>query len=133
MVGKSVDSYFSTIYAISSLVNFSVVGVLYVSVMIYVLKSSRVRKSSDSSHSVLMRLGAIIIANFLPSIIVITLSLVSISPNTLPASIEANISYFLFPLNAPLNPFFNTLSTARFLATANRIKAIILSWPAFYT
>ena len=107
MLGKSVHFSISIIYAISNIVNFVVVVVVYTSIIRTVLQGSKIQKTTDSSHKVVIRLGAIIITNFLPSIFIIILSLVSFSPNTLPASIEANISYLLFPLNAVLNQFIN--------------------------
>ena len=81
----------------------------------YQCEYARIRINLGMSWHVLARLGAVLGTNFLASIIVITLSIMSLAQVDVPSSLEAMLAFLLFPLNACLNPVINTLTTNEFL------------------
>ena len=62
------------------------------------------------SKSPVLRLGLLVLTNFMASMTVSTLALLSLTMVYLPAIGEALIAFVLFPLNAFLNPIINTLT-----------------------
>ena len=114
-VGNSVTLPFSVYYFTCSSVTFMIIAVLYIAIMFKVKNSSKISKLKERSMHVLLRLWAIVLTNFIPSMAIASLSILSLFPNMLGSFLEANVAFFLFPLNACLNPIFNTLTTRRFL------------------
>ena len=115
LVGNSISLSFSIIYVCTNVIVFIVIGVAYASIIYYMRKYDKMEKSHGNFTRVLVRIGAIIITNFIPSITTTILSVLSAFPNFIPASIEANVAFILFPLNACLNPLINTLTTRQFI------------------
>jgi hypothetical protein len=89
---------------------------MYFGLVFKIQQSTNVKKSQITSHKVNVRLGAVIITNFIPWILVTILTLMSIVGLPPPQSLEAILGVVLFPLNALLNPLVNTITTTEFHA-----------------
>ena len=133
-VGSSVSAPFSITYACINTLLFILIAIAYSSVILKIKKSSEMSKSNDKSQKVMLRLGALVCTNFIVSMTVTILSIVSLFPTRLPASIEANVAFLLFPINSSINPIINTITTNEFITRINIhsipmiSKQRILSW-----
>ena len=113
-LGNSVSPPFSIYYSIYNVLIFILTFIAYGSIMVKLKKGSLIQKSGDKSLSVIIRLGAVVLTNFIPAVTVTVLSVLALLLDTIPASLEAYVAFFLFPINACLNPIINTISTKRF-------------------
>ena len=114
-VGNSIPLPFSILYFTCSTITFSTIAVLYTAIMSKVKHSPQLGESKKGSLNVLLRLGAVVVTNFIPSMTIASLSLTSWVPYVSGSFPESNVAFFLFPLNSSLNPLLNTLTTSKFL------------------
>ena len=84
--------------------------------------SDQMVSSQSKFKQVASRLGVVILTNFLASMTVTIISILS-HIIYIPASLEAMIAFLLFPANAMTNPLINTLTTSVVL---KRISAVEL-------
>ena len=115
LLGNSVTFLFSMYYIITNIIVFLLIVIMYLPILHKVKMSSKIHKSSDNSITVIARLGAVILTNFIPSLTITFISIMAMFPHTIPSSIEANMAFLLFPLNSCLNPIINTFTTHEFL------------------
>ena len=110
MIGKSLSFPCTIIYIFTNNVIFISIAVLYAIVV------HRVRKSDSHSISLslLVRLGAIVLTNFLASMTITILAIFSLSNISIPASLEAMLAFIIFPINSFCNPLINTVTTKQF-------------------
>ena len=126
MVGSSMQWLFSVTYICCNFLVFTFTSAECIAVIITIINSHKITtKSRDKSTRVILRLSAVVLTNFIPSMAITFLSIASLAAVNIPASIEANIAYFLFPINSCLNPVINTITTQEFLqhATVNAIAS----------
>ena len=104
-----------------------------VSIMVVVRNTSKISKTTDSYRSTVVRLMAVITTNLLPSITLTLLSVLALSYVNFPSSLEANVAFIIFHINACLNPVINTITTNAFLKALNDhvtlpLKPHIVKW-----
>ena len=116
-VGGSISTPFSILYACMSILLFSAVCILYTIIMFSITKSSKISKRDEKTKHVLIRIGAVILTNFIALLLITLLSLVSMFHTSV--YVEAMVAFMVFPLNSCLNPIVTTITTARFLADSN--------------
>ena len=83
-------------------------------VMLTLAYSAKLTTTMDKYKIVIIRLGTVIITNFLVSFTVTTLSILSLVIYV-PASLEAMLAFLLFPFNSCINPVLNTITTKGFI------------------
>ena len=86
--------------------------------LIQQVKSCPSRKGfyfGDSGRSACVRLGLLVLTNFLVSMTVCILAMLSLTKVYIPAVGEAVLALVLFPLNACLNPIINTLTLGQYI------------------
>ena len=124
-VGGSVAAIFSILYACIGITLLFIITAMYFAVMSKVLQSRKMVKSSDKTMNVFVRISVIVLSNFMASMTIAILSILSLFNLNVSASIEAMIAFLLFPLNSCLNPVLNTISTEKFIRKMNVLPWII--------
>ena len=115
LVGESLSLPFSIMYVCLHSILFIGTLVPYMLVMRKVSQSRKVKKSSDKTKQVIIRLGLVLSTNLITTMAVTMLSIISLVTD-LSSNTEAIVSFLLFPLNACLNPLLNTITTKDFLS-----------------
>ena len=119
LIGSSLSVPFSILYICINTIGLILLSMFCIAIMVTVTKSSKVSTTNDSSLIIFRRIMAIIITNLLPSITLSLLSVLALSNVNFPATLEANVAFFIFPVNASLNPIINTITTTKFLTSFN--------------
>jgi hypothetical protein len=127
MIGNSLPLPYMITYFLLNLILFVAILSSYVAVIKTLSKSAQQSKSKHASTaSVMARLGAVVMTNFIEWLTMCIMAIISLSGIRLFSSIEALVSLIIFPLNAILNPIINTLSTKQFAQSIYREKKKIV-------
>ena len=120
-LGNSLSMAFSIAYAVITTVLFISTAVLCFAISINLVASKTdIQKTGDDHRKeVTLRVFLIVLTNFTPSITLTILSLASLVPNSIPTTLEANLAFFIFPMNAISNPIIYTLTSSAF---TSRVK-----------
>ena len=123
MIGRSLSTHFALLYVCLS-ITFCLCIVIVYTIIIYVITSSSVLPRQGNHHTLLavLRMGSIILTNFLASISVTTMVSMSIAQNYSSDNLEILLSFIVFPIISCVNPLISTLSTAIFLWHINALK-----------
>ena len=113
LLGRSLDLVYSIIYIITNTMTLIIIISVYSQVLHTVYQSYRFSNAPMAkSHfkQVVVRLGAIILTNFVASMTVSIISILTLIMYV-PPSLEAMLAFILFTLNSCINPVLNTLTT----------------------
>lgn len=131
VLGDSISMLFSILYIIFNSIIFICLTVVYLAVLKTVVKSSQVSKSHDKSAQVTLRLGAVILTNFVAWFTISILSILSMFHVSMPASIESVVALVILPVNSFLNPIINTITAPNFVQVciekANWVKLLLVN------
>ena len=122
-LGCSLFQPYSFLYAIINTLLFSCISCVYLHLVFSVYKGMlNVNSSVRVFKQVAVRLGLVILTNFLASMTVTVISVLSLSMY-MPPSLEAFAAFNLFSVNSCINPLLNTI-TLEFLKESKLIQLI---------
>ena len=119
LIGSSISLPFSVTYCVITVIIFAVMTSAYLAVILRINQSDKIEKSKSDSSRVAVRLGVVILSNFIASMTVTVLSVLSLTIYTV-QTLEAMVAFLLFPLNACINPMVNTILTRDFAQHINQ-------------
>ena len=128
ILGGSLYLPYAVIYIIVNCLLFMCVTLFYAQVAHSVYLSGKIQKSHQKVKQITGRLGAVILTNFLASMTITLLSVLSLF-TYVPASLESMLAFWLFTVNSCANPVLNTfthdiLQTAlQYLSISNLVSS----------
>ena len=126
LIGNSITLPFTIIYTVFYFVILPLVLSMCITIIKVITKSSAIQASSQKRNkSTVVRLALVAITNMVPCTIISLLSLASLSPNTIPATLEATLTFLLIPINSFLNPVINVLSAKDYIEHVKQHSVII--------
>ena len=108
LLGESISLPYSIVYIVTNIMLFVSMLPLYLVVIHKVYLSAKVSNTYDSFKAVIVKLGLIMGTNFVTSMTVVILSIVSLFIDV-PDYLEAILAYVLLPLNSCVNPLVYTV------------------------
>jgi hypothetical protein len=121
LVGKSLTLPYSVTYFVFNCAIFLMILGMYISVVNTLHKSTCITKSQQVSLTpIVLRLGVIVLTNFICWLTMVIVGLMSLSGSPLASSLESSVSLVIFPLNSFINPMINTFSTKQFLSSLRK-------------
>jgi hypothetical protein len=127
LIGKSQPLAYMITYFVLNLIVFITIFVVYIAVIKTIKQSANVSQNKNAATaSVMLRLGAVIITNFLTWFTMGIMGIISLAGVPLFSSVEALVSLAIFPVNAIINPVINTFSTKQFLTSVSKKKSTTL-------
>ena len=87
---------------------------MYMLIIVH-LHKSKMTQSEHRSSNATIRIGILVLTNFIPFITSTILTLLPLTNFNMSPSIEANMAYIMFPINSCLNPLINTITTQKFV------------------
>jgi hypothetical protein len=121
LVGQSLSKYYFLIYFVLNLIVFLALMVIHIHIA-HVILSRNSMRAHYSQKQIVLRLGLVVLTNFLAWITMSIISLLAVMNVYLMPSIEAMLALVIFPLNAIFNPVINTLSTESFRSELTHVK-----------
>jgi hypothetical protein len=113
LVGSSLPHIYSLVYICANSTLFFSISVLYILIIKNAHQSAHQHKQ-ETYKGVYIRLGAVILTNFLAWLAISLVSIMSILNISLFPYVEATFAFILFPLNSIFNPIINIIATRSF-------------------
>ena len=110
MVGRSLSVHFAILYACLNIALFLCMILIYTMIIHNVKSSSaQITRTKQYSLHAVLRLGSVILTNFLASFTITIMAFMSVAQHNISDNVEILLSFIVFPINSCINPIINTL------------------------
>ena len=116
LMGGSLSLPFAIVTLTLCGTTFVIIAAAYIIVSQHIMKTAQFERSKGLAQQVYIRLGAVVVSNFIAYFTVTLCAIFHFSHVGISPTLEAGLVFVLIPLNSCLNPVINTLTTSEFKA-----------------
>jgi hypothetical protein len=128
-LGKSLPSVPSALYLGFNAIIFIFLSAIYICTLCYSAKSAMPQmpgKNTSFIRQLSIRLGAIIITNYISCAVISALAIISFVNSNLYSHTEVLVGLILFPVNAIANPLISTIFSTKFIDSLSAKKTCLV-------